>query len=243
MSSSEQYIIDVGMNDGKDALYYAKRGYKVIGYEANPGILDEARKMFQENGVHVDVRNKAISDSGGELKFYVNKFNHTWSSLDQNLGARREGAEEILVPACNLGTDLAEISKNIHYVKIDIEGYDEVALGQVLGLPYLPRYISVENGSNDIIGKLNGCGYEKFKFSNQRYVSAQQIPVSSQHGVVFPHTFKQSSSGLFGEDLPGRWFTTKEALSVLDGLTYGRKVAANNLWAECVGWFDLHASL
>ena len=29
-------IVDIGMHDGKDTLYYASRGYKVIAYEANP---------------------------------------------------------------------------------------------------------------------------------------------------------------------------------------------------------------
>ncbi|WP_207383462.1 hypothetical protein, partial [Thalassovita autumnalis] len=52
-----------------------------------------------------------------------------------------------------------------------------------------------------------------------------------------------SSSGVFGEDLVGRWLTFDEAIAVNEGLSYARKKAPNNLWADSVGWFDLHAKL
>lgn len=240
---TDHWIIDIGMNDGKDTEYYAKRGFKVVSFEANPALVEAARLKFQDRHPRVDIRNLAISDDQGELTFYVNKFNSAWSSLDEVLGARREGAEEIKVASCNLVDELGEFSERIHYVKIDIEGFDHIALRQVLKLPHLPKYVSVENGSEEMLRDLRNAGYAGFKFSNQRYVSAQSVSETSPHGKIVEHNFLISSSGVFGEDLVGRWLTFDEAIAVNEGLSYARKKAPNNLWADSVGWFDLHAKL
>jgi len=240
---TDHWIIDIGMNDGKDTEYYAKRGFKVVSFEANPVLVEAARSKFQNRYPQIEIRNLAISDDQGELTFYVNKFNSAWSSLDEVLGARRDGAEQIKVASCNLVNELAALSELIHYVKIDIEGFDHIALRQILKLPHLPQYVSVENGSEAMLKDLRSSGYSGFKFSNQRYVPAQSVPEASPHGKIIEHDFLISSSGVFGEDLVGRWLTYEEAIAVNEGLSYGRKKAPNNLWADSVGWFDLHAKL
>lgn len=239
----DYFIIDVGMNDGKDAEYYSKRGFRVIAYEANPALADEGGQRLRELGYDVEVRNKAISDQQGELNFYVNHFNHRWSSLDPKLGKRRKGADEIRVMSCDLRTELHEICERIHYVKIDIEGFDYIALQQVLELPHLPPYISVENGRVEMVEALVRAGFTRFKYSNQKYVPTQRIPNNSSHGHKCNHEFIYSSSGLFGEDISGRWFTAEETVQVSKCLMYGRSNAPDNLWAACVGHFDLHAAL
>lgn len=239
----DYYIIDVGMNDGKDAEYYAKRGFKVIAYEANPALVEEAAKFFSTTHPTVEIRNRAISDDAGTLTFFVNRFNHAWSSLNPQLGQRREGAEQIDVTSCDLTSELESVCGQIHYIKIDIEGYDMVALRQVMKLPVLPKYISVENGNHKMLNALREAGYTRFKYSNQRYVPTQKIPENSVHGHPVDHQFKMSSSGVFGEDILGHWLNFDEAIAVNDGLESGRKLAPNNLWAVSVGWFDLHAAL
>lgn len=235
------YVIDVGMNDGKDSEYYARRGFKVIAYEANPEVIERAGEKLAPHGDRIEVRNRAIAHEAGELTFYVNKFNDAWSSLNQTIGSRRSGSSEIRVQTVQLQTDLRPICEAIHFVKIDIEGYDEVALRQVLELPVLPTYLSVENGSRSMIERMGAAGYTGFKFSNQLYVPAQRIPADSKHGRAIEHSFLRSSSGLFGEDLQGRWLNQEEALKVIEALDAGRRLAPNNLWAETIGWFDLHA--
>lgn len=236
---NKKYVVDVGMHDGKDSEYYAKRGYHVIAFEANPELCAIAAENLKlEN---IEIVNRAISDLVGTTQFYINSFNSAWSSLDSSLGNRREGSKKISVDTINLSEALSQFSMDIEYVKIDIEGYDLIALRQVLGLDKMPNYISVENGSAEMIKMMRDAGYGGFKFSNQKYVQLQRVPTNSPHGHMVDHIFKPSSSGLFGEDLPGRWFTYDEALKTLEGLAYGRRVAADNLWAETVGWFDLHA--
>lgn len=243
MYPSRRTVVDVGMHSGGDADYYARRGFKVIAYEANPALCETAKARFAASGLDVDVRNRAISTKEETLPFYVNRFNTTWSSLDPDLGSRRTGSDVIDVRTCRLDRELRSVSEDIHYVKIDIEGFDAIALGQVLELPHLPEFVSVENGSREMLHALSEAGYAGFKYSNQRYVALQQIPPQSRHGPAIEYRFQSGSSGLFGDDLLGRWLNLEEALAVFEGLANGRRLAPNNLWAESIGWFDLHASL
>jgi len=239
---SDFYIVDVGMNDGADSLYYWKRGFRVLAIEANPKLVEKAEGEFRGLGADIDVICAAVSDRTGSQPFYVNKNNDVWSSLQPDTGARRGGSDVIEVETCDLSELLLPHCSKLFYVKIDIEGYDGVALSQVLRLPELPRYISVENGNKLMIEMLSEKGFSKFKFYNQRHVRDAKIPQNSQMGEIVGHTFPFGSSGLFGEDLPGRWLSADEALTINEGLVYGRNLAPENLWAEGIGWFDLHAS-
>ena len=238
------YVIDVGMHDGADSMYYARRGFKVIAFEANPVLAQAGQDKFEEFGFDIAVRNLAISDKAGQkVKFYVNTERPQWSSLDSALGTREGGATEIEVASCNLADELAPLGDRIHMVKIDIEGYDYVAVQQISLLRHKPAYISVENGGVYFINLMSEMGYQKFKFANQKYNSAQRILPNSKHGHPVDSTFLPHSSGPFGEDLPGRWLTKAEALKIGEALELARQAAPDNLFADAVGWFDMHAAL
>jgi FkbM family methyltransferase len=240
----DHYVIDVGMHDGADSLYYARRGFKVIAFEANPMLAQEGQDKFAGLGLDITVRNLAISDQAGQkVKFYVNNERSQWSSLKPDLGTRDGGATEIEVSSCSLTDELAPLGDRIHMVKIDIEGYDYVALQQLALLPHKPTYVSVENGGIYFVNLMSEMGYDKFKFANQKYNTSQRIPPHSKHGRPTDQTFLPHSSGPFGEDLPGRWLTKSEALQVGQALELARQAAPNNLFADAVGWFDMHAAL
>ncbi|MFY2824830.1 FkbM family methyltransferase [Ruegeria sp. MALMAid1280] len=236
-------IVDIGMNDGTDSYYYRKRGFQVISVEAIPDLCAAVSKKFDELGIDgIDIKNFAITDSDAEeVTFYVNKFDTEWSSVDEEIGSRAEGAEKIVVPAIDVSKLLKDVSKQIRYAKIDIEGLDSVALAQIMSLPDRPPYISVENGSSDMLRTLYENGYDKFKFSNQKYTHYQTIPPHSPHGKVFDYQFPDGASGLFGEDLEGEWLSYEDAMKVQKGLNLAAQHAPNNLFAVVIGWFDLHA--
>ena len=50
MNSTEKHkdlIYDVGMHHGQDTDYYLKRGYRVIGFEANPDNAAVCRRRYR----------------------------------------------------------------------------------------------------------------------------------------------------------------------------------------------------
>jgi FkbM family methyltransferase len=238
----DHYVVDVGMHDGKDSDYYAARGFRVIAFEANPALAEEGDARFTAAGLPVEVRNLAVSDSTeSHASFYINRQRSQWSSIHPGLAARASEAVAVKVRTCNLADELRDVCDRIHMVKIDIEGADLLAVRQIAELSRMPDYISVENGSLEFLDLFARMGYTRFKYSNQKYVRFHAIPAASPHGRVVKYAFQDHSSGAFGEDLIGRWLTLEEATLVTRALSSGRSLAPNNLWAESIGWFDLHA--
>ncbi len=240
----DYFVIDVGMHTGSDSEYYALRGFKVIAFEANPLLATAARTKFSAAGLPVHVINSAVSgQSRGTARFYINHHSDQFSSLDSSIGSRFGSATAITVDTCHLGEQLQHVSSLIHMIKIDIEGEDYNALEQLRQSGISPPYISVENGGRRFVEKLSSMGYTRFKFANQKFNSKHWIPRNSPHGDYIKHFFPAHSSGPFGEDLPGRWLTADEANAVGDALAAARRLAPNHLFAEAIGWFDMHAAL
>jgi FkbM family methyltransferase len=245
VSPESWYIVDVGMHVGSDSEYYAKRGFKVVAFEANPVLADEGKVRFSELGLDVDVRNFAIYDGPEEtIDFHIHLSNSQWSSIKESLASRGEaGTTMVKVRTANLADQLRAIQDKIHMVKIDIEGFDYVALEQIASLDVMPQYISVENGGKWFLNLFAKMGYKKFKYSNQMYNAATTIPWKSPHGKRIEHKFDRHSSGAFGEDLPGRWLTLEEADNLSEAIDLARSKTKGDVWAQSIGWFDMHARL
>jgi FkbM family methyltransferase len=242
---ADYYVVDVGMHDGADSEYYARRGFKVVAFEANPLLAEDGQRKFQALGFPIDIRNRAIAkDPGGVTSFYLNHHNLAWSSLDKDLGSRRAAAQEILVQTTDLGQELLPIADRIHMVKIDIEGHDLVALTQLEAAGIRPSFVSVENGGIAFLETFLNMGYSKFKLSNQKYNHFLKVPPGSPHGHALEWTFARHSSGPFGADIPSGWMEGARMREVLLGMEVGKKAMRTpNLWAESIGWFDMHAAL
>lgn len=241
---SDYYVVDVGMHVGSDSEYYARRGFNVVAFEANPVLADSGKARFAELGLPVEVRNQAIYDgSEDHIIFHVNNSNTQWSSLKRDLAIRGDGlCQDVRVPTGNLANELRDIQDRIHMVKIDIEGFDYVALSQIAQLQVRPPYISVENGGKYFFRLFAEMGYKRFKYANQRYTAAAGVRRNSPHGNWIDHKFHMHSSGPFGEDVVGSWMSLDEAEKVSEAIDLGR-AAAGSLWADTIGWFDMHARL
>jgi cyclopropane fatty-acyl-phospholipid synthase-like methyltransferase len=49
-------LVDVGCGLGRDAIFFANRGFTVTGIDFVPGVLKKARKKAQDEGASVDLR-------------------------------------------------------------------------------------------------------------------------------------------------------------------------------------------
>jgi hypothetical protein len=103
-------------------------------------------------------------------------------------------------------------------------------------------------------------GFTKFKVVEQKGISRQKEPNPSKEGVFVGFKFNEGCSGLFGEDLSGKWKNYKEILIAYKGIfllyklfgDYGivkknylgskfRKVISKALNRPVPGWHDTHA--
>lgn len=161
-------IIDAGMFDGTDSAYYLHKGFRVIAIDADPIACQKAHVRFQKqisNG-QLEVLNIGIAEQASELTFYRNLLKPEASSFIIPESVDSGSFEEITV-ACLSMQSIIEKYGIPYYLKIDLEGRDNLAL-QTLAQEIAPPYISTElNFGHDPFERLESLGYRAFKLINQ----------------------------------------------------------------------------
>jgi FkbM family methyltransferase len=178
--AEKELIFDVGMHNGDDTNFYLSKGYRVVGVEAVPALAMAAALRFREaiESTSLVILNQAIAESNGQREFWVCDDNSLLSSLNRMMAAR-EGARHHAEPiqTRTLGSIMDEFGTP-HYLKVDIEGYDQVCIAQ-LKSRVLPKFISIESeavGEGELLDEdhsllsletLHQIGYTKFKLIAQ----------------------------------------------------------------------------
>jgi FkbM family methyltransferase len=174
-------IIDVGMHKGEDTSFFLFKGYNVVAIDATPALIEMAKDNFSKyisNG-QLTLLNYAVSDKENEkIKFYISE-NSLWNSINPDISNRKNLLKATIeVETIKLSTIINKYGVP-HYCKIDIEGYDEIALKTLSDLNSPPEYISVETeclGENDTLteeqslitlNRLKNLGYKYFKLVDQ----------------------------------------------------------------------------
>lgn len=127
-------ILDCGANIGMSILYFKKLypRARVIAFEPNPETFTLLERNIRQNNLRdVQLVNAAIGDSAGEMEFYVNDGAVHWSLGDTgipNAYAGPAGWKTITVPKVRLSS---YINEPIDYLKLDIEGMEEIVLREI----------------------------------------------------------------------------------------------------------------
>jgi FkbM family methyltransferase len=220
----DNLIYDVGMHKGEDTDFYLKKGFKVIGFEADPQLAAQCRTRFShaiaQGKLHIIEGAISENAEGPKTKFYRNvdhspwgTTNLEWSKLTEMLGTRNEMVE---VPAIDFKHCLSQYGIP-YYLKADIVGSELICLRALLGFENKPSYVSIRSEKVNFrdleneIDLLDKLGYSTFK-AVQQDVWFQQTPDESREGEPISHVFEEGSSGLFGQDLNGRWKNKNEIL-------------------------------
>ena len=170
MRDAKDLIIDVGMCDGADTAYYLFKGYRVLAIDADPTLCEKASRRFEREIAEEKLRilNLGIAQSEQTLTFYRSLKAPGLSSFDPELGKSGDRYEEMPIRCLPLSAIIAEYGIP-HYLKIDIEGFDAIAIS-TLTPETSPRYISVElNYCDTILPLLRELGYRYFKLINQNF--------------------------------------------------------------------------
>lgn len=225
---NKNLIYDIGMHHGQDTDYYLKRGYQVIGFEANPDNAAVCREKFSaalDSGQLIIVEG-AISEnfsrngSGGKIKFFRNKDTSFWGSAAEDFAYRNEvmgtSNEIIEVNAVDLKESFAKFGIPF-YLKADIVGSETICLRALLTFENKPDYLSIRS-EKVIFSKLEEefelfekLGYDRFQ-AVQQDLTDFKFEFDSATGEKIIHTFAEGASGIFGADLRGRWKNKQKVL-------------------------------
>jgi len=213
--TGSKLIFDVGMHKGEDTLFYLKKGFRVVGFEADPSLAASCRQRFATEIANGRLRiiEGAIVDCADQdsVAFFRNPVKSVWGTANKEWAERNDslssGSERIDVPTVDFAQCLQEIGIP-YYLKIDIEGMDQVCLEALHGFEVKPQYVSVESEKVDFtklldeLSLLKDLGYAQFMAVQQKGVSRVGEPDPVREGHRTGHRFEEGSSGLFGADLP-----------------------------------------
>lgn len=265
-------IYDIGSHQGEDSEFYLRKGFRVVAVDASIEMCAVAARRlraFLDTG-QLTIENLAIAEKSGTAMLFQDS-KSDWSTIvpgwrDQNV-ARGSSTREMIVDAITL-SQLVEKHGQAIFMKIDIEGMDLTAAQSLAGVTALPQYISIESAFprrpsfshvKQEIETLSSLGYDRFKIVPQESVESQVPPFPPRVGVYVPFEFASGSSGLFGEEAPGRWATADAAQRAfreirrkywLQAMLHRRmrwyvayQRVAFKLCGRCpsVGWYDIHA--
>jgi FkbM family methyltransferase len=260
------------MHRGEDSVYYLRKGFRVVAFEAHPELVEAARDRFVADigdGRLVIVPGAITGDGRGTVTFYSHSRMSIWGTTDPSRAARNEimgPSIEVTVPAVDFARCLRDHGVP-HYLKIDIEAADMLCLEALLAveLDQRPRYASIEAESDawsavvrqfDLLEQL---GYSRFAIVQQALIGNREGRITTRDGRMVPYRFEMHSSGPFGEDLPVSWLGKADAmrryrwifLALRAGNTFDRFVpkgpeirflAGAALKRPLPGWFDIHAA-
>ena len=254
-------IFDIGMHEGQDSEFYLKKGFKVVGVEADAELCSQAASRFADavRDERLVIVNTAVAATVGELTFYRCPERTEWSTIEPTKAPRGYALDAVTVTSTTLEALMARFGTP-YFVKIDIEGADMAA---IQGLPRegeLPRFISVEVDSGGVnmvrkqVRSLTDMGYSQFAISPQLDVPKRRAPRPPREGADVEHRFETGSSGLFGEELPARWMGPEEIVEAFRPivlrycLTGGDSLVRSRTLRRVLkrvgfraGWHDLHA--
>ena len=213
-------IYDIGMHNGADTAYYLKKGFNVIGIEANPFWVNYCKNKFNKEILEdrLTIIERAISaDTDSEfVNFYINEEKDDWGSIYKTWNNKDDTLiKKIIVRSLDLN-EILEIYGVPYYMKIDIEGADIYCLKAIINSKEKPTYLSTElisphnlklvDDALNILSHLQVLGYNRFSISDQGSNKNIQCPYPALEGKFVDHKFDGSSSGLFGKELSGPWY-------------------------------------
>ena len=228
----KKIIYDFGSGRGENIPYYLLKSDLVIAIEANPDnyiyIKNKFKNEIKNNRLYLI--NCILAEENSALKkFYIHKTNYLLGQFPIPNDLLRNNFYSIDL-LCRDVLEIIEIYGEPHYIKIDLEQYDEVVLKRILSNGIKPLYISVEGTSQGILDVLFSTnGYSAFKLvegSNVEYLYRNH-KINTSLGIV-KYSFPKNSAGPFGNDVQGNWINKENFLQFMRFKKFG--------------WRDIHCS-
>lgn len=242
-------VYDFGFYNGADSRSYLSAGMHVIALEADPTLVEAAKKDAQllawMNTGQLKLINRAIAPAGSGVlptKFYMSKCTQEWNSFYSSIGCRSCTAPHVEVALANRVSACTEVQVQAskcsailqeygvpQYFKLDIEGAESGCYEALRALPEMvrPVFISGEVPDTSIIETFNGLGYKSYKLVQQK------------SGVTGPFgaTALDCRTG-------AKWRSYLGAKAELHTMLAKPAVPGDICPGSLVGgvWYDLHAS-
>ncbi|NKC50470.1 FkbM family methyltransferase [Ochrobactrum cytisi] len=219
-----------------------KKGFRVIGVEANPDLAYDVASKFSEeiSSGQYTLLNIGLWNEKKILPFYKNMDNSHWSSFDPVYGCRNNTNFEVIDIQCFTILDLINSFGIPLYMKIDVEGADKLILLDLRNQLMKPIFISVEEYGVNTLHDLRAAGYKNFAVLPQRNKNWCYSRHNDLEGRHVDWKFNGLNTGIFGNDIQGVWLNFQDAV---DLFTSSVRKEDRTYVGEKGEWHDVHARL
>jgi len=235
-SKPKKIIFDFGGNNGQNLNYFLEKAEIVVCVEANTILTEKIKKKFERHVKNnsLFIENVCLSEIDGVKDFYISKQNDVLSTLKplQN----KENYQRITIPSMTPSNIIKKYTNKllvneIEYIKIDVEGYDYIILDDLFKNNIYPKYISAEVEDSMVINLILNSPYKSFKFLEGTEIgnNIKKIEFLNHKQESVKIDFVQQSSGPYGDDIPGKYYT--------------RDSVINYFLNNGLGWKDICCSL
>ena len=249
-SKHADLVYDVGMNLGEDTEFYLKKGYRVVGFEADPLLVDHCRKRFAAEIASSQLNIVAgviCADppASGSIPFYRST-NDQWGTICSEWDERNRqlgsSSSVIHLKAIDFAGCLAQFGIP-HGMKIDIEGADLDCAKMLLKFTERPDYLSIESSQKDfsaLLGEfelLSELGYSRFAVVQQQTIEGRLFEGRSLTGNPIRHVFSRGASGPFGADIAEPYLSQAEAIKEYERVFRMYRLFGDDsvLWRNVIG--------
>lgn len=229
-----QIIYDFGANNGDDIPYYLMKSDLVIAVEAIPALCQLIEERFhleiQSGRLVIENCVLTVDNELSEVPFYVHKVQNGLSQFPKPPHHEEENFERVILPSKPVISLIKKYGAP-HYIKIDLENYDQQILQALFKQEIRPPFISVEAHSIEVFAFLISLGrYNAFKVVDGPTISEvySNRQILTNKGNKVRYSFPWHSSGPYGNDIDGKW---------MDKYNLMTKLAL-----EGFGWKDIHAT-
>jgi FkbM family methyltransferase len=261
-------VFDVGMHKGEDTAYYLAKGYRVVGFEADPALVARCAARFDGEPRLTIVEGALAPASAGERVRFHRHPNSVWGTIDAGRADSTSHAgrgELIEVRRIDFAAELDRHGVPA-FLKVDIEGPGLLCLEALLERSERPDFVSVEASHHsweDLhreLSLLARLGYDRFAIVQQATIPNSEVVTRTLSGEPLTFRFEADSSGRFGDDLDGwldrdeverryrrinrfqRAIARPEAALRRSRIGRGVRGQAIRLLGPMPGWFDTHAT-
>ena len=229
-------IFDIGANKGQNLSYFLDKADIVVAIEANINLVKQIKSDFKQfiDNKKLIVENVALIDDENvkNIDFYISKESDVLSTLypdDKSKFYKQEVRCEKASLLINNYLKNYDISQ-IEYIKIDIEGADQLVLKDLLKNNILCENLSVECHEVEVLELLLNSNFKSFKFLKCDDVTLKKnIEIINKLNEKKIINFDIHSSGPYGDDIPGDYYDKNSIL--------------NYFLNKGFGWKDIHCSL
>jgi FkbM family methyltransferase len=236
---NKNLIFDIGMSEGNDTDFYLKKGFTVVGVEADPVTYKSICSRFaaQIDAGDLIALNRAAGQRNNEpVSFYVNKRLQGHSKITTEAKEASDDGYHVEIQTIDWAS-LIELKGIPYFCKIDIEGAEKPFLSSIDTARGIPEYTSVEAHNIAPMQALYDLGYREFRLIDQKMHWRWPQPSPPLEGNYVPEHKFVHASGLFGKELPGdKWYSFEEIKDIFEKIVFliKQKTLLNT-------WYDCHA--